>query len=39
MIFRRYRRTKNGKVLDAREYGYEAWPITPRRRMKKKPKK
>lgn len=39
MIFRRYRRTKDGKVLDAKDYGYEAWPITSRRVRKKRPKK
>jgi hypothetical protein len=27
IIFRRYRRCRNGKILDARDYGYEAWPI------------
>jgi hypothetical protein len=26
-IFRRYRRLKNGKVLDAHAYGHKAWPI------------
>ena len=27
VIFRRYRRTKDGRVLDARKYGLKAWPI------------
>ncbi len=27
VIFRRYRRLKNGRVLDAHAYGYKAWPI------------
>lgn len=27
VIFRRFRRTKNGKVLDAFNYGLRAWPI------------
>lgn len=27
VIFRRYRRGKNGELLDARKYGYRAWPI------------
>ena len=35
VIFRRYRRTKDGKVLDARKYGLKAWPI----RIRTKPRK
>ena len=27
LIFRRYRRLKNGRVLDAYDYGLIAWPI------------
>jgi hypothetical protein len=28
VIFRRYRRVRGGtRVLDAHDYGYEAWPI------------
>jgi hypothetical protein len=27
LIFRRYRTTKSGKVLDAQKYGLEAWPM------------
>ncbi len=27
VIFRRYRRTKDGKLLDAYAYGLRAWPI------------
>jgi hypothetical protein len=27
VIFRRYRRTRDGRVLDARQYGIKAWPI------------
>jgi len=28
LIFRRYRKNpKTGKVLDARNYGFKAWPI------------
>jgi hypothetical protein len=27
VIFRRYRRGKNGEILDARKYGLKAWPI------------
>lgn len=27
LIFRRYRRGKNGELLDARDYGLQAWPI------------
>lgn len=27
LIFRIYRKTKSGKILDAYEYGYQAWPI------------
>lgn len=30
VIFRRYR-TVNGKVLDAHDYGYKAWPIKVKR--------
>ena len=25
--FRRYRRLRNGKVLDAHDYGLKAWPM------------
>lgn len=31
IIFRRYIRTKDGRVLDAREYGRKAWPIRVRK--------
>lgn len=31
LIFRRYRRDRSGKVLDARAYGLRAWPIRIRR--------
>ena len=27
LIFRRYRTTRGGKVLDAYDYGLQAWPI------------
>lgn len=27
VIFRRYRTTKDGKVLDAYDYGLKAWPL------------
>jgi hypothetical protein len=27
VIFRRFRRLRNGRVLDAHDYGIEAWPI------------
>jgi hypothetical protein len=27
VIFRRYRRLRNGRVLDAHAYGLRAWPI------------
>lgn len=27
VIFRRYRRLRNGRVLDAHAYGLTAWPI------------
>jgi len=27
VIFRRFRRLKNGKILDAWDYGHKAWPI------------
>lgn len=30
-IFRRFRRLRNGKVLDAWDYGHAAWPIPIRR--------
>lgn len=30
-IFRRYRRDRSGKVLDAHAYGLRAWPIRIRR--------
>lgn len=31
IIFRRFRRTKSGKVLDAHAYGMKGWPIKVRR--------
>lgn len=31
VIFRRFRRTKSGKVLDAYAYGLKGWPIKVRR--------
>jgi hypothetical protein len=33
VVFRRYRRGKDGKVYDAHEYGLKAWPIrgTPKK--------
>ena len=27
LIFRRFRKSKNGEMLDARRYGIKAWPI------------
>lgn len=27
IIFRRYRKDKSGKLLDARQFGLKAWPI------------
>ena len=27
IVFRRFRRDKNGNVLDAHAYGHRAWPI------------
>lgn len=33
VIFRRFRRTKSGKLLDAQAFGLKAWPIkVPKRR-------
>lgn len=26
-IYRRFRRVRGGKILDAHDYGYKAWPI------------
>lgn len=31
-VFRRYRQLPDGKVLDAHDYGYKAWPFKPKRR-------
>ncbi|WP_293318684.1 hypothetical protein [Phenylobacterium sp.] len=31
VIFRRYRKVRGGRVLDAHDYGYEAWPIPLRK--------
>ncbi|MFM0390789.1 hypothetical protein [Paraburkholderia phytofirmans] len=31
IIFRRFRRTKSGALLDARKFGISAWPIKVRR--------
>jgi hypothetical protein len=27
VIFRRYRRSRGGRILDAHDYGIKAWPI------------
>ncbi|WP_353192086.1 hypothetical protein [Pandoraea pnomenusa] len=27
IVFRRFRRTKSGALLDARKFGIKAWPI------------
>ena len=35
VIFRRFRRGRNGKVYDAHAYGLRAWPIRARRPRKK----
>src|SRR5690606_2007529 len=32
VIFRRYRRTRDGRLLDARKYGLQAWPIRVRKK-------
>lgn len=33
VIFRRYRRTKSGQLLDAQAFGLKAWPIkVPKRK-------
>jgi len=34
VIFRRFRRGKNGKVYDAWQYGVKAWPIRRSNRKK-----
>jgi hypothetical protein len=31
LIFRRFRRLRNGRLLDAWDYGYKGWPIPVRR--------
>jgi hypothetical protein len=31
IIFRRFRRTKSGALLDVRKFGISAWPIKVRR--------
>ncbi|MDN7608932.1 MULTISPECIES: hypothetical protein [Burkholderia] len=31
IIFRRFRRTKSGAMLDARKFGIAAWPIKVRK--------
>ena len=36
VIFRRYRRTKDGQLLDARDYGYWAWRIPIRKRKNRR---
>lgn len=35
VIFRRYRRVRGGRVLDAHKYGLKAWPIRIRRKRRK----
>lgn len=37
VIYRRFRRSKGGRVLDAHDYGYEAWRMVIRR-QKRTPK-
>ena len=32
LLFRRFRRMKDGRVLDAHAYGHKAWPMRFRRR-------
>ncbi|MEM5316095.1 hypothetical protein [Paraburkholderia sp. JHI869] len=32
-IFRRFRRTKSGALLDAKKFGIAAWPIKVRRKQ------
>jgi len=32
VVFRRFRRLRNGTVLDAWKYGYRGWPIRIRRK-------
>jgi hypothetical protein len=32
IVFRRWRRDRNGKVYDVRAYGLRAWPMRVRRR-------
>jgi hypothetical protein len=36
VVFRRFRRTRDGKVLDAWQYGLKAWPIRVRDTARKK---
>jgi|GEM_PF-1335693 hypothetical protein len=31
VIFRRFRRDRRGRLLDARQYGLKAWPMKIRR--------
>lgn len=31
LTYRRFRTLRNGKVLDAHDYGYKAWPIGKKR--------
>lgn len=33
VVFRRFRRTKSGALLDAWKYGLKAWPIKVRRKQ------
>jgi hypothetical protein len=35
VIFRRFRRVRGGRVLDAHKYGYRAWPMRMRMRRPK----
>lgn len=34
LIYRRFRQGRDGRLLDARTYGYKAWPIKIRRQRK-----
>lgn len=36
IIFRRYRKGRNGKVYDAYDYGLKAWPIRVKVRRNKR---
>lgn len=39
VIFRRFRRDRRGRLLDARQFGLQAWPMKIRRKGRRRTKR